>query len=175
MNNVSPTTHVFRLFAVLGVALAVFLVWRAWAVPESWNYHVWYRAENLSEERKLPRAYGGNESCKSCHEDISLTERVQAAGGFGDSFEDEFMDVPATEPDEAAPQEFEHKGLSCESCHGPLADHADENDKIADALVMNKSNWQCLNCHALLISRPSDVAPFTEDIEEHRDMRENTL
>ncbi|MBD3648629.1 MAG: hypothetical protein HUJ31_14520, partial [Pseudomonadales bacterium] len=27
----------------------------------------------------------------------------------------------------------------------------------------------------LLISRPSDVAPFTEDIEDHRYMRETTL
>jgi hypothetical protein len=119
--------------------------------------------------------YGGNESCQSCHEDVSLVEAVtiEVEEEFADDFEDEIED----EYDEGSEivMVFEHKTLNCESCHGPLVDHAEGDEKIGDAIVMDKSNWQCMNCHAKLISRPVDYPQFTEDVEKHQDLAEQTL
>lgn len=181
MNNVSPKTHIYRLGIVLVIGLVAFMVIRSYAIPASWNYDVWYRSASLEDIAQLPLRHGGNESCKECHEDVSLTEAVSVQSSIGNEFGDEFDDEfgapnsPGGSENSDVETEFEHKTLSCESCHGALADHADADDKIDDALVVDRANWQCMICHRELLSRPAKVAQFTEDIEDHEDMREQTL
>jgi hypothetical protein len=175
MNKISPKSHLYRLGIVLVVFVAGFLVIRSHAVPESWNYKVWYRGANQEDLKKLPLYFGGNESCQSCHEDVSLVEAAAARDEQGSV--DEFADETENESDDKPEivMVFEHQTLNCESCHGPLADHARDDKKIGDAVVMDKSNWQCLNCHRSLISRPAKFPQFNENIEKHKDLEERTL
>lgn len=133
MPNASPRSHLYRLGIVL---VAFFIVagsigW--WAIPDSWNFEVdnWYRRDSLQDIAALPMAYGGNESCQECH---------QAA--------------------DKKLAKFKHNGLSCESCHGPLADHVREGKRFAAAKV-DKGRWQCENCHAEQINRPEDLPQFS--------------
>lgn len=175
MKKISPRTHLYRLGVVLVACFAGFLVIRAYAIPDSWNHNAWYRGDTLEDLKKLPLNYGGNESCKSCHEDVSLVAVVEKQGGeeFADEFEDEIEAESDAEPE--AVMEFEHKTLNCESCHGPLIVHAKGDEKIGDAIVMDKSNSQCMICHEQLISRPVDFPQFPGDAEKHNDLEEKTL
>ena len=175
MNKISPRSHLYRLVIVLVVSFTGFVVIRSYAVPASWNYNAWYRGDTLKDLKKLPLNYGGNESCKSCHEEVSLVEVVenQSEEEFVDEFEDEIENESDEKPETVAV--FEHRTLNCESCHGALADHARGDEKTGDAIVMDKSNWQCMNCHRPLISRPADFPQFTEEVEKHRELEEETL
>ena len=179
MNKITPKSHIYRLGIVLVIFVAGFLVIRSHAIPESWNYNVWYRGDNQEDLKHLPMHHGGNDSCQPCHEEGSLAAVVEVDGA--EEFVDEFADETGDELDEEADEEpeiemvFEHRTLNCESCHGPLADHARGDEKIGDAVVMDKSNWQCLNCHRPLISRPVDFPQFTEQVEKHRDLEQETL
>ncbi len=68
-----------------------------------------------------------------------------------------------------------HRGLSCESCHGTLVDHVKGDKKFALAKV-DKSDWQCLNCHAEQINRPKGFPQFSKAgkigklVRKHTDM-----
>jgi len=175
MSAPSSKSHLYRLGAVLVVAFIGFLVIRSWAIPADWNYHAWYRSGAIDDIKSLPLIHGANQSCKQCHKDVSLDSVVETDESEG--FVDEFMDEPEPEAEAqpAAAMVFEHKTLNCEVCHGPLSDHADSEKKIGDAVVMNKSNWQCLNCHRPLISRPTDFPQFSETVAKHKTMSEETL
>jgi len=144
MNDPTPRSHLVRLGLLLTVLLAIFLGIKAWQVPDSWNYEVWYRGAAREEIAGLPSIHGGNESCRSCHED---------------AYDD------ATS--------FAHQNLNCEGCHGPLASHVRDGEKIADA--RGASNWQCLNCHEALISRPKDHPQYPGDIRRHKQRKEGVL
>jgi len=145
MDNPSPRSHLYRLLIILLVCAFGLIGLKSLAMPASWNYVVWYRGDNQEDMKKLQLVHGGNDSCQSCHEEEH--ENVL---------------------------EFEHKTLNCESCHGPLTDHVEGDKKIADAIVMDESNWQCLNCHSELISRPKDFPQFTSKVRRHEAKREKT-
>ena len=154
MSNPSPRSHLYRLGILLVVFFVAFLVIKDLATPASWNYEGWFRGAALEEGKAKPSAYGGivdiavsdrNEACRSCHKD-----------------------------DEKKLRKLKHRTLSCESCHGALADHAREGKKTADAPV-DKSRGQCMNCHAALISRPKDFPQFTMEVKKHRRLEEETL
>jgi len=125
---------------------------RWWATPESWNYDLdnWYRVDSLKLNASQPLAYGGNESCQDCH-------------------------VPAIKKI----QKTRHRGLSCESCHGPIADHVRAGKKFAAAKV-DKSRWQCENCHLEGINRPEDFPQFSKtgkygkNVRKHKELDDKT-
>jgi Zn-finger protein len=116
---------------VLVLAFAAILVARTLARPPSWNDVVWYRGDSLDEMKKYPLIYGGNESCWPCH---GTEAAVQLGPG--------------------------HLKLSCESCHGPLDDHIQVDKKVGDAIVIDESAWQCMNCHSEQISRPANFPQY---------------
>lgn len=118
----------------LALGLVAFVVFVMVGRPANWNSDDWYRTDALVELQDKPLAYGGNESCVACHE------------GESDDIET-----------------FKHQTLSCESCHGSLADHVKGNDKIADAYVEDDDQWQCLNCHKELISKSQDFPQFSKE------------
>ena len=138
MRNPSDKTHLYRLGALLIVFIVGFLVIKELATPSSWNYEVWYRGASLTEDANKPMLHGSNDSCRTCHEEVVKETR-----------------------------KLKHKNLSCEGCHGPLGIHVRGEEKIADAEVINKSRWQCLNCHAELISKPDDFPQFTDEVDKH--------
>jgi hypothetical protein len=142
MSQPGPKAHLVRLAAVVLGALFVFLIVKEVVTPASWNYKDWYRGDALALNESYQVVYGGNDSCNTCHQEINQ---------------------------ELA--EFKHQALSCESCHGALADHVQEGEKIADAQVDDQSSWQCLNCHDARISKPANFPQFdNKKIDEHREI-----
>ncbi len=152
MSSPSSRSHLYRLGAVLIIGFVGFLALKALATPASWNYEDWYRNDAKKEIASGPLIYGGNESCQTCHGD----EKQELA-------------------------EFKHETLSCESCHGALADHVRNGKKIAAAKVDDGSNWQCLNCHEKLITRKLvsnrlDFPQFRVDrVPEHEEVAKGLL
>lgn len=151
MSEPSALSHLYRLAIVLVAAALAFLGIVAVAIPASWHFDMgyWHRADALEEMKQQPLIYGGiddlstrkrNEACKACHEDVT----------------EEF-------------RKLKHKTVSCEACHAALFDHVQEGRKVADALI-DRSTWQCLNCHEAFINRPFDFAQFktTEDFNKHQ-------
>lgn len=154
MTNPSSRTHLFRLGALIVAAIAAFLGIAAVATPPSWNYEDWYRSDALIENAEKPLVYGGitdiktskrNESCKTCH-----AKEVKKL------------------------KKLKHRAVSCEACHGALVDHAVGDKKVAVAKI-DKSRWQCLNCHQQLISRPKAFPQFSDEVEKHRTIEEGTV
>ena len=145
MNDPSPKTHLYRLGILLVGLVAVFLVVKEVATPASWNYDVWYRGDSLSDITSEPLSYGENASCKECHKKVNRQLRKR-----------------------------KHKGVACEACHGTLADHAEDGKKTADAIV-DKSRWQCENCHLYQINRPKGFPQFPSDVEKHKTIKEGEV
>ncbi len=145
MPNPSPRSHLYRLGGLLVIGLIGFLAVKALATPSSWNHEDWYRGDSPKEIAALPLSYGGNESCQGCHK--KTHDQVEAFG---------------------------HKGLSCESCHGAVVDHAGDGKKIADAKVDMESNWQCMNCHEDQITKPKFFPTF-KPTKTHEDVDADML
>lgn len=153
-NAPSPRSHLYRLAVVLAVFSAGFMLLRELARPASWNSEGWYRAAALEDARAQPLIYGGisslergerNQTCQSCH-----AEQNKLVG------------------------KKKHKKLSCESCHGPIADHVEGEKKIAAAEI-DRSRAQCSNCHSLQINRPEDFPQFTMKIDKHKKAEKEAL
>jgi hypothetical protein len=139
---------------LLGAFFVLFLIGKELATPASWNSEGWYRAAVLEEMKQQPLVYGGisdlsrserNAACQSCHAKEDKTLRKN-----------------------------KHKKLSCESCHGPLSVHAEDEKKIADAVV-DRSREQCANCHSEQISRPQGFPLFTMEVDKHKTMLKEDL
>lgn len=151
MSAPSAKSHLRRLAIVIGVFLVVFLAVRQWATPASWDYRDWYRTDAIRDAELQPLAYGGNESCTSCHREVNQTMRTR-----------------------------KHRGLSCESCHGAFADHVKEGTKFAAAKV-DGERWQCLNCHTEQINRPKGFPQFSKAgeigkfVQKHKELDEVTV
>ena len=128
---ITQWTHLRRLGIVVVLVVVGFIAGKNLAQPPSWNSVVWYRGASLDDIAQLPMSYGGNESCQHCHKDDN---------------------GPILGPG--------HLGLSCESCHGPLVDHIKGGDKIGDAIVINESTEQCMNCHSEQINRPASFPQY---------------
>lgn len=139
MSEPSPRSHIYRLGIVLAAGFLVSLMLMKLSEPANWNSRDWYRSDALEELKELPLIYGGNEACAVCHE-----EKIEVV------------------------KTFRHRTLSCESCHGPLANHVEGKQKIADAYVEDEGSWQCLNCHKELVSKARDFPQFSrERTREH--------
>jgi len=146
----SPRSHLYRLLLILLVFGIGFLVVKEWATPDSWNYEVWYRGDAVKDIAAQPLAYGGNDSCKSCHKDVSRLWRKKP-----------------------------HRTVACETCHGPIIDHVKDKEKTGAALV-DKTRGQCLNCHLEQINRPKGFKQFSKQgeigksVQKHKDLDEVT-
>lgn len=133
------------------VGLIFFLIVKWLATPSNWNFEVWYRGDALVELATKKPVFGGNESCAACHQDV--------------------IDFARSEP---------HQNLLCETCHGPLTKHVEDGEKIADAIVVSDSSWQCLNCHQKLLGKPEDYPQFAQNpklrrVRKHKKLTEDAL
>lgn len=147
---VSPRSHIYRLGLVLVMALLAFIGIKRLATPGSWDYTAWYRRDALPQLQQQAALYGGNASCvaSSCHHTVVNHE------------------AKLSMLHEAA-----HDGLSCEGCHGPLAQHVSDGRKVADAWV-NRDNDLCLGCHGPLLGRAHKVAQFDPNVNKMHEMIE---
>ena len=150
----APTqkSHLLRLAGILILAGVGLVVARSVLVPPSWNSDESHRDAALAELQEKPMKYGGNQSCIDCHQDKD--------GLHKDMHEE--LSAGA------------HKSLSCESCHGPLADHVQDNQKIAQAKI-EYTGLVCLHCHNNLISRPATHPRYVAGDEELTPQWESAL
>lgn len=126
--------HLFRVAAVFLVGLILFFIVRTLLVPRSFGRYGHYRANAIAEVAALPINYAGHKVCEDCHTDV---QDVKSKGV--------------------------HKGVACESCHGPLAAHAGDPASVTpaklDTIVL------CPRCHQANAAKPKSFPQV--DVAEH--------
>src|SRR5512138_3716911 len=91
--------HLVRLGAIAVFALLMFVVVRAALVPDSFGRYGHYRAAAEDEIRAKPIVYAARDACADCHADIVELRKSSR-----------------------------HDPISCQTCHGPLARHAESGE-----------------------------------------------
>ena len=126
--------HLLRLAALFAAGLLVFGIARAELVPSGFGRYGHYRPGAIDDVRRLPIAYAGQKACADCHGDI-----VELRG------------------------HARHSAISCETCHGALAKHADDPGTSTPALP--NATPLCVRCHAAKTGKPSQYPSV--DIADH--------
>jgi len=116
--------QVVRLAILFVIAIAALIAARAHFVPPTFGEKGHFRAAALDAARELPVHFAGLPACVQCHDDVGATKAASY-----------------------------HRGLSCETCHGPAADHVEAPDEVAP--VIPRGRPPCLRCHEYRISRPT--------------------
>jgi hypothetical protein len=132
--------QVIRLGILLIIAVAVLIVVRIKFVPESFGEVGHYRADAVTAVASQNLRYAGSQLCVECHDSEGEAKRSSY-----------------------------HRTLSCEVCHGPSAEHA--NDYEAQTPVIPRARGEaCLYCHAYLPSRPTGFPQITclSSLQTHR-------
>ncbi len=125
MKSFKDAEHLFRLAAVFVAGLVLFLIVRGFLVPRSFGQYGHYRGNAVGEIAALPVAYAGHQVCEGCHTDVL---EVKSKGV--------------------------HKAVACESCHGPLAKHADDPASVQPAKLDTAK--LCVRCHEANIAKPKN-------------------
>lgn len=116
----------FRIGVLLGLVLVIFAFVRTAAVPASFGEYGRYRGDNIEENINKEVGFTKDNSvCGTCHQ-----SEIQVLAGA------------------------EHKGLNCESCHGPGSKHTAQ--PAAVSLKIEESVEICSSCHAQIAARPED-------------------
>lgn len=122
MGRFTMPPQLVRLCLVTIGIVGVYLVARYLLTPESFGQFGFYRGQALEEVATRTPVFSGKQECDACHSEV---------------FEVLLKN--------------EHKGISCESCHGVGQAHVEDPDvktaKITDHL--------CLRCHEDLLGRPA--------------------
>jgi len=130
MAEFKDSAHLIRLAGVFLLGLVLFLVLRTALIPRSFGRYGPFRGDALAEISARPVAFAGHEVCENCHPDEAA---LKASGA--------------------------HKTVNCESCHGPLAKHADDPGTVQP--VLPEVAKLCLRCHSKNIAKPAGF-PQTE-------------
>jgi hypothetical protein len=101
-------------------------------VPETFGELGHYRAASIDAIAAQPIRYAGAQVCIECHEEHGQTKN--------DSY---------------------HRTLSCEVCHGPAANHAEDPESHRPH-APRKRGEACLYCHEYLPSRPTGFPQIIE-------------
>jgi uncharacterized CHY-type Zn-finger protein len=125
MKKFKDAGHLFRMAAVFLVGVIAFVVLRTAFVPRSFGQYGHYRGKAIAEIAALPISYAGHQVCEGCHTDV--------------------LDVKS---------KGIHKGVACESCHGPLAKHADDPASVQPAKLDTAK--LCVRCHEANIAKPKN-------------------
>ena len=116
--------QLFRIVLLAVGIVVAYSVARYFLTPASFGEYGWYRGAALAELATRDRVYAGKNACEVCH------------------------------PDECQKLiKHEHKGLSCEACHGPGEAHA-QNPDNPDVKMAVLHYSLCLRCHEANPSRP---------------------
>jgi hypothetical protein len=116
--------QILRLVLLTVGIVGVYLTARYFLTPASFGQYGWFRGNALGDVASSGKVYGGMKACDECHSDHL-----------------------------AKLQKDSHRGLSCETCHGPCQAHADDPDngkKTPD----KKNTTACMRCHEANPSRP---------------------
>ena len=134
MKTFKDAGHLFRMAAVFLAGILAFLILRSVLVPSSFGQYGHYRGKAIAEIAALPISYAGHQVCEACHTDV-----VEAKS------------------------KGVHKGVACESCHGPQEKHVEDPASIQppklDVAVL------CVRCHTANIAKPKNFPQVVP--EEH--------
>lgn len=130
--------QVQRIAVVIGVLLAVVLLLRFVVIPQSYFSDRLHRASTVQREIARPVSFAGQDACAECHSDVYETK----SRGF-------------------------HKGLACETCHGPSARHAEDPEAVKPYAPRDRKF--CPVCHAYDAARPTGFPQITP--ESHNPLR----
>ena len=125
MKRFKDSEHLFRLAAVFVVGFTLFLIARVLLVPRSFGQYGHYRGNAIGEIAAIPIAYAGHQVCEGCHTDV---QDVKSKGV--------------------------HKGVACESCHGPLAKHAEDPASVQPEKLDTAK--LCVRCHEANVAKPKN-------------------
>jgi hypothetical protein len=115
--------HLLRIVLVFAVGLILFLALRAFTVPHSFGQYGHYRGDALAEIAAKPVNFAGREACLMCHQEV---DDVKKTG--------------------------KHASLGCEACHGALAAHAEDPEKVIPKLP--DTAVLCARCHEANSAKP---------------------
>jgi uncharacterized CHY-type Zn-finger protein len=134
MKRFKDVEHLVRLAALFVAAILVFGVARAALVPAGFGKLGHFRAGAIDDIRARKPEYAGQKACADCHVDV-VDLRAQAR----------------------------HKGIACESCHGPLGAHADDPGAMTPKLP--QATPLCVHCHAANTGKSKRYP--TVDVKDH--------
>jgi len=121
MRRLKIPPKVLRLLLLAAGIVASYSIARFCLTPKSFKEYGWFRGDALVEIRAREPVFAGKKACDECH-----SEHVQKV------------------------LKYEHKTVSCESCHGAGQAHVDNPD--VKLQVLNYSH--CVRCHEANPSRP---------------------
>lgn len=113
-----------RLLAVFAVAALGLIVARSVLIPDTFGDIGRYRAAAIDSIVAHPKKYAGHQECVLCHGSVN-ERRVQG----------------------------NHRGLSCEVCHGPAASHVAAPMDVKPSAPRGRGF--CPLCHAYNAARPT--------------------
>ncbi|HET8577841.1 MAG TPA: hypothetical protein VFO18_12120 [Methylomirabilota bacterium] len=116
--------QVKRLGLVVVVLVAGILLVRFVIVPKTLVSRQLHQAATVEREVAKPIKFAGTATCQGCHEDVAEKK--------GKSF---------------------HRGLACETCHGPATAHADDPGAVKPPAPRDRKF--CPVCHAYDPARPT--------------------
>ncbi len=125
-----PYSHIVRILLILIGVVVVGVAARTIFLPDSFGKYGHYRPTAVEDEINRPLRNGTNASCLVCHPYI----REMHMEGI-------------------------HKTVSCEFCHGPVADHVQDGKVIAKLPKKQGDEIKtlCLRCHNQIIrARPKE-------------------
>lgn len=124
-NEKGPITQhaLFRIGVILISVLVLFAFAKEMAIPASFGEYGRYRGDSIGETAaKAPSFAGSSKDCGECHRDIY-----------------------------SYVSEAEHKGLDCQSCHGPAAKHVQKPSALSPKVIGNEE--LCAACHRKIAGR----------------------
>jgi hypothetical protein len=124
-----------RLGVVVAILVAAILVLRFVVIPRAYFSTALHEAATVRREVARPIAFAGMATCRECHSDVYDTK----VAGF-------------------------HRGLSCETCHGPSAKHAENPESVKPDAPRDRKF--CPVCHAYDSARPTgfpQIDPVTHN------------
>ena len=116
--------QVYRLAIAFALVLSALVTARYFLVPETFGELGHYRAAALDSIAAHPKKYAGHQECTLCHGDIADARLA--------SF---------------------HRGVTCESCHGPAAAHTAAPMEVTPTIPGGRG--LCLLCHEFDPARPT--------------------
>lgn len=116
--------HIFRVFALLILAVVGLILLRDILVPPTFGDYGHYRGGNVVQQMALPVRHGGDAACAECHA-----------------------------PQFSAHESGGHARVRCELCHAALAVHVADGKRVAEMPVRRNQDL-CLLCHQDLPARP---------------------
>jgi hypothetical protein len=123
--------QIVRILLLTVLIVGSYFTARAFLKPKSFGQFGHYRAEAMGEIAAREPIYAGMQACDECHSDVLLLHA-----------------------------KFEHKTVSCESCHGALLNHVNDPDHTT---IIKQDDSLCIRCHLANPARPAFLKQVTPE------------